>query len=90
MPASLPLGITADAQYEELNTRFHDGENVMLITDGVLEAQGSRGELFGFERVSNLMRERPSAEQVVEAACSFGQDDDITVVSVTWSLKEAC
>jgi hypothetical protein len=87
MPSSLPLGLAADAEYEEVSACLQEGENVMLITDGVLEAQSNKGELYGFERVSKLMRERPSAEQVAQAACSFGQEDDITVVSITWSPK---
>jgi serine phosphatase RsbU (regulator of sigma subunit) len=89
MPASLPLGLAVDAEYEEVSAYLQEGENVMLITDGVLEAQSNKGELYGFERVSDLMRARPSAQQVAQAACSFGQEDDITVVSVTWSRKKS-
>ncbi|GAA3758297.1 PP2C family protein-serine/threonine phosphatase [Terriglobus aquaticus] len=82
VPASLPLGLVADALYDEEHTRFGEGETLTLMTDGVLEARNHEGELYGFERVAALMRERPSAERVAETACSFGQDDDITVVSV--------
>ena len=83
VPASLPLGLAAEADYDEVRTRLHEGETLTLITDGVLEARNEEGELYGFERVAALMRGRPSAEQVAEAACAFGQDDDITVLSVT-------
>jgi hypothetical protein len=85
LPAALPLGVIDDARYEELDTCIQEGEQILLITDGVLEAQSSEGALFGFERLSELMHSQPTAEQVAEAACSFGQADDITVVSVTWS-----
>ena len=81
--SSLPLGLTADAEYGEVRTRLAEGETLTLITDGVLEARNGEGELYGFERVAALMRGRPSAEQVAEAACSFGQEDDISVLSVT-------
>jgi len=30
-----------------------------------------------------LMGAQPTVQQVIDAACSFGQDDDITVLSVT-------
>lgn len=89
MPPSLPLGLLADADYEEVSTHLQEGENLMLMTDGVLEAQNRQGELYGFSRISDLMRERPSAERVVETACSFGQEDDITVVSVIWALSSS-
>ena len=83
VPASLPLGLAAEADYDEVHTRLGVGETLTLITDGVLEARNREGELYGFDRVAALMRERPNAEQVAEAACAFGQDDDITVLSVT-------
>ena len=38
--------------------------------------------LYGFERVQKLAQEGKSAEQIVEAACNFGQQDDITVLSI--------
>lgn len=82
VPASLPLGLTAEAEYEEVRTSLREAETLTLITDGVLEARNREGELYGFERVSTLMRGRPSVEEVAEAACIFGQDDDITVVSI--------
>jgi len=50
-----------------------------LYTDGIVEARNATRELFGFERVQRLAQERKSAEQIVEAACAFGQEDDITV-----------
>ena len=85
VPASLPLGLTADAEYDEVRTHLREAETLTLtlITDGVLEARNGEGELSGFERVAALTRGRPSAEQVAETACSFGQEDDITVLAIT-------
>jgi serine phosphatase RsbU (regulator of sigma subunit) len=80
--ASLPLGLTPDAEYDEVRTHLREAETLTLITDGVLEARNRKGELYGFERVAELMREKPTASQIAEAACSFGQDDDITVISI--------
>jgi serine phosphatase RsbU (regulator of sigma subunit) len=62
--------------------RLHKGETLTLYTDGIVEARSTTGELFGFERVQRLAQESKSAEQIVEAACSFGQEDDITVLSI--------
>jgi hypothetical protein len=82
LPGSLPLGLAADERYESITTHLHAGETLTLLTDGVLEARGPRGELYGYERLSTLMRAQPAVQQIVDAACSFGQDDDITVLSV--------
>jgi Stage II sporulation protein E (SpoIIE) len=79
---SLPLGLSADTAYEDLIFRLHEAETLTLYTDGIVEARNAKRELFGFERVQKLAQERKSAEQIVEAACAFGQEDDITVLSI--------
>lgn len=83
VPASLPLGLSPLAEYEEVRVHLKETETLTFLTDGVLEARNQKGELYGFERLAALMHERPTVEQVAEAACSFGQEDDITVLSVT-------
>jgi sigma-B regulation protein RsbU (phosphoserine phosphatase) len=47
----------------------------------VIEAQRPDGELFGFERARDVSMQ--SAAEIVETAKRFGQEDDITVVTVT-------
>jgi Stage II sporulation protein E (SpoIIE) len=79
---SLPLGLSADTIYEDLVFRLQEAETLTLYTDGIVEARNATRELFGFERVQRLAQERKSAEQIVEAACAFGQEDDITVLSI--------
>jgi serine phosphatase RsbU (regulator of sigma subunit) len=59
------------------------GAQITLLTDGVVEARSNTGELFGFERTQNLSSK--SAEQIVEAARAFGQEDDITVVTLSFA-----
>ena len=50
-----------------------------MFTDGIVEARNSRGELFGFERLSDLLATHPDVGKIVDAAESFGQgEDDIT------------
>jgi hypothetical protein len=41
------------------------------------------GKLFGFDRVLELVREGMTAAEIAQAAQSFGQQDDISVISVT-------
>jgi serine phosphatase RsbU (regulator of sigma subunit) len=79
---SLPLGLSEDVAYEELVFRLHEGETLTLYTDGIVEARNATGELFGFERAQMLTQERQPAEQIVAAACAFGQEDDITVLLI--------
>jgi hypothetical protein len=46
----------------------------------VIEARNSAGELFGFERTASLTSD--TADQIASRAQSFGQEDDITVVTI--------
>lgn len=80
---SLPLGLVAAATYDEMEIQLHPGDQFSLYTDGLLEARSASGELFGFERLHALFATRPSAQQASEAAVAFGQDDDITVLTLT-------
>ena len=80
---SLPLGLFEGAESSLLAFRLAPGDRLLLISDGVAEAMDEHGNLFGFDRVLELMRTHPSAAGVAAAAQSFGQEDDISVISVT-------
>jgi serine phosphatase RsbU (regulator of sigma subunit) len=82
MTGSLPLGLTPNAEYGELDFRLHESDTLTFMTDGVVEAQNQAGELYGFDRVAALARAGQSVEQIVEAARAFGQKDDITVLRI--------
>jgi serine phosphatase RsbU (regulator of sigma subunit) len=83
LPGELPLGLTPAASYEQTSLRLRGGDQLVLYTDGLLEARNQSGELYGFERLQSLFATRPSASEAAEAAIRFGQDDDITVVTLT-------
>jgi sigma-B regulation protein RsbU (phosphoserine phosphatase) len=80
LPGGLPLGVLTDITYEEVRMYLHPGDRLLLMSDGVVEARHSSGELFGFERVHNLSSQ--SAFYIADAAKEFGQEDDITVLTV--------
>jgi sigma-B regulation protein RsbU (phosphoserine phosphatase) len=75
---SLPLGITAQTSYGE--TAIQAAGTVTFLSDGVVEARDAKGELLGFERMAALTV-RPAAE-IADAAQRWGQEDDITVLTV--------
>jgi hypothetical protein len=77
----LPLGVELATAYAESIFPLAPEDRLTLLTDGVLEARNATGELFGFERAASISR-RPAAE-IAHAAAQFGQDDDITVLSLT-------
>lgn len=81
LSGALPLGIESKTGYETRQFHLRPGSRLTFYSDGVIEAQSLNGELFGFERGCEISMQ-PAAE-IVAAAKNFGQQDDITVVSIT-------
>jgi len=75
-----PLGITPDASYKECSFQLPTELQLTLVTDGIAEARDKSGALYGFERTANLTM--LSAEDIAQAAYAFGQNDDITVLTI--------
>ncbi len=75
--AGLPLGVMGEVVYEESVVR---GERFTFVSDGVVEAENAQRELFGFDRTRAISTK--SALEIAEAAKAWGQNDDITVVTV--------
>jgi GAF domain-containing protein len=78
---ALPLGLVIDQSYELVEGRLEAGERIVVLSDGVPEARTQSGELLGFERTRTLSIQ--SAAQIAGTAQQFGQEDDITVVTLT-------
>ena len=83
MSPSLPLGIIVDAEYTETSLRLTPGDTFTFFSDGVVEAQSPTGELFGFERTGSISRK--SAQEIADVAQAFGQEDDITVLTLQFA-----
>jgi serine phosphatase RsbU (regulator of sigma subunit) len=76
----LPLGVTPDAAFTPSRVALQRGETLTFVSDGVCEARTAAGELFGFDRTAAISTQ--SAEAIAQAAQAFGQEDDITVLTV--------
>jgi serine phosphatase RsbU (regulator of sigma subunit) len=80
LPGALPLGVMSGAHYETKHFHLAPGSRLTFYSDGVVEAQNPLGELFGFDRARDISTQR--AATIVETAKQFGQEDDITVVTI--------
>ena len=80
LESGLPLGLSATTTYVESVFHLGTDQQVTLITDGVVEARNKTGALLGFERAAGLSVK--SAEAIADAAQTFGQEDDITAVTL--------
>ncbi len=88
----LPLGLFDDADYDELSFRAKAGDMFVFFSDGILDAGNKAEELFGRERVGEIVAANPnaSADEVVKlifkavAEHASGEEafDDQTVVAI--------
>jgi len=85
LPGGLPLGVVPEVKYDEVRLYLHPGDRLLMMSDGVVEARQGSGELFGFDRVHNLSNQ--TAFYIADAAKAFGQEDDITVLTIRRQAK---
>ena len=88
----LPLGVIEDAVYEEYQQQIDSGQIILIGTDGIKEAVNAQGEMFGNERLLNVIRDcadqpaRDILDKVFESLNAFRHpleaDDDETLVVV--------
>jgi phosphoserine phosphatase RsbU/P len=82
MEGALPLGAIPGFDFPILRFKLSPRDSLMLMTDGVAEAQNAAGDLFGFDRIAEMLRGGIAASALATAAQDFGQEDDITVLTV--------
>jgi serine phosphatase RsbU (regulator of sigma subunit) len=83
MEGALPLGMIEGAEFSVMRFQLKVDDKLVLMSDGIAEATDAAGRLFGFERVNELLRTATTAARIATAAQTFGQEDDISVISVT-------
>jgi serine phosphatase RsbU (regulator of sigma subunit) len=83
MEGALPLGIIEAAQPSVMRLQLNQADKLFLLSDGIAEAMDPDGNLFGFERIHHLLRSATTAAQLAAAAQAFGQEDDISIISIT-------
>jgi len=85
-----PLGMFAEAEYEEFSLSTRPGDSFVFFSDGIVDAQNAEGEMFGDERLIQVIRENQRksasdlAETILAEVTKFQGDvdrfDDETVV----------
>jgi serine phosphatase RsbU (regulator of sigma subunit) len=83
----LPLGLVADVEYSETACQLANGEVLTMLSDGVVEATNPDGQLYGFDRTREISKQ--SAQSIASVAQAFGQEDDITVLTVSRLIPTA-
>jgi sigma-B regulation protein RsbU (phosphoserine phosphatase) len=86
----IPLGVLRDHEYRNNSATIERGTTLVLYTDGIVEARNAHGEMFGLERLMNLVAhggEDPQsllhnivAEVRAHQESAIGGDDQTLVV----------
>jgi len=85
-----PLGMFPVAEYEEFSLSTRPGDSFIFFSDGIVDAQNAEGEMFGDDRLTQVIRDNQHrsasdlAETILEEVTKFQGDtdrfDDETVV----------
>lgn len=82
MDGAFPIGMVPESDFALSTFVLGPGDSIFLMSDGVVEATDPHGALFGFERVTEMLRTRSSSIAMAVAAQQFGQEDDILVLQI--------
>jgi serine phosphatase RsbU (regulator of sigma subunit) len=94
----MPLGLIPSMEYEEKEIALDAGEAALFYTDGLVEAHDSRGEMFGFPRLRELVAEQGKQGSLetflleeLERFTGEGweQEDDITLLTLRRSASRS-
>src|SRR5215212_6432229 len=90
----MPLGLMPEMSYEEKETILQAGEAALLYSDGLVEAHGPEGDMFGFPHLQALVAEHGEegslGEFLLKELSAFTgqeweQEDDITLLTLRCS-----
>ncbi|HYU46054.1 MAG TPA: SpoIIE family protein phosphatase [Terriglobales bacterium] len=86
---NLPVGLLADATYSSDRCQMRPGDRLILVTDGVTEAENAHGDMFESERLEAVAGKSSSMEDVFAAVADFcggtPLNDDCTVVELAYT-----
>ncbi len=86
---NLPVGLLADAVYESDRYDLHPGDRLVLVTDGVTEAENASGDFFDNERLEAVAAKSGTLEDIFAAVANFCAgtplNDDCTVVEMLYT-----
>jgi serine phosphatase RsbU (regulator of sigma subunit) len=89
---NVPVGLLPGVTYESDRCNLHAGDRMILVTDGVTEAENATGDFFDNERLEAAAK-TGGMEEVFAAVSAFCAgtplNDDCTVVELTYTGDSA-
>ena len=89
----MPLGAFEGSAYEEKSIQLNDQDCIVLVTDGIIEANNKSGERFGIEALQKIVKKHPVdkdaaslCDSIYTSVTQFSegahQHDDLTIVTL--------
>jgi serine phosphatase RsbU (regulator of sigma subunit) len=86
--SNLPVGLIEQAEFHAHSIQLQPGTRVLLVTDGVTEAEDVGGEFFGNTRLENALSRSGKLQDVFESLSTFcgaaSSADDCTLVEILY------
>jgi phosphoserine phosphatase RsbU/P len=83
---NLPVGLVAGAEFQATRLQLKPGDRLLLVTDGVTEAEDAEGEFFGMERLESCGKDGFAA--IEQAVTNFRGNtaltDDCTITEMLY------
>jgi phosphoserine phosphatase RsbU/P len=84
---NLVVGLLPGATYESAHFKLAPGDRILLVTDGITEAENTLGEQFGDVGLDSIVR-HSSINEILEHIARFQgpnqPDDDLTLLDVSY------
>jgi serine phosphatase RsbU (regulator of sigma subunit) len=85
---NLPVGLLSDAQYTAEKVQLKPNQKLVIVTDGVTEAENANGDFYGDETLEQAAHATEPFDNIFASLRGFcGEtpfNDDCTVVEVTY------
>ncbi len=85
----MPVGLIPTAEYTSMKLQLQPGDRMIIVTDGVTEAENVAGDFFDNLRLEEVVERGGSLEDILAAVDEFRGDhaltDDCTIIEVVYT-----
>jgi serine phosphatase RsbU (regulator of sigma subunit) len=90
---NVPVGLLSNVEFTSAGFRLRPGDRLILVTDGITEAEYSNGEFFGDQRLEEFAQGEKPLDEIFSAVRLFcaGRpiQDDCTILELAYVCKGA-